>query len=40
MFTQGHMNFTKVYFKKAVKEEERYKIYEDFLSDTQNVLLP
>ena len=36
----GAHEFHKDLFQKAVKEEERYKIYKDFLSDTQNVLLP
>ena len=39
MFTQGHMNCTMFDFTEAHKEEERYKIYDEFLADTQNVLL-
>ena len=39
MFTQGHMNCTMFDFTEALKEEERYKIYDEFLADTQNVLL-
>ena len=35
----GAHEFHKDLFQKAVKEEERYKIYDEFLSDTQNVLL-
>ena len=39
MFTQGHMNCTMFDFTEALKEEERYKIYDEFLSDIYNNII-